>query len=175
MTRIKSLHWSIVLLAMGGLVVPPGLDVSANEQAPELTVHDVRMDGQGRLRVVVVNAQGHVLPGTKITLTQAGNEQSIQGTTNAEGRCVFRSLTGGSYHLRTSEGICLCRVWTARAAPPKAADQLLIVNDRFVQRGQRPIREMFRSDPILMTAIAVAAIAIPVAIHKSRDNSRSGS
>jgi hypothetical protein len=69
----------------------------------------------------------------------------------------------------------MCRIWTTAAAPPRAAKQLLIVNDHLVQRGQRPIREMFHSDPILMTAIAVAAIAIPIAIHKSRDDSRTGS
>lgn len=175
MTHIKWLRWLIVLLAMAGLFLPPGFDARADAPLDELPVHDVRMDQQDSLHVVVVNAQGHALPGTEITLTQVGKMEGIRGTTNAEGRCVFRTLVGGSYRLRTSEGVCLCRLWTARAAPPKAADRLLIVNDQFVQRGQRPIREMFYSDPILMTAIAVAAIAIPVAIHKSRDDSPPGS
>ena len=175
MTRVKWLRRLIVLLVMAGLFVPPGFDASANEQGPELKVHDVRLDRQGRLRVVVVDAQGHGLPDAEITLTQTGKEKGIRGRTNAQGRFVFPSLTGGSYSLQTSEGVCLCRIWTAKAAPPKAASQLLIVNDPVVHRGQRPIREMFHSDPILMTAVAVAAIAIPIAIHKSRDNRRSGS
>jgi hypothetical protein len=175
MTHIKWLRRSIVLLTTAGLLVPPGLDAGADEPTRKLTVHDVSMDRSGGLRVIVVNAQGHALPGAEITLSQVGEERGIRATTNADGRCVFQSLTGGSYSLRTSEGICLCRLWTAQAAPPKAADQLLIVNDRFVQRGQRPIHEMFYSDPILMTAIAVAAIAIPIAIHKSRDDSQPGS
>ncbi len=175
MTRIKWLQRLLVCLCMVGLLLPSGFDASASESATVLAVHDVRMDQHGSLHVVVVNAQGHPMPATQVMLIPAGEDKSIRGTTNVQGRCEFRSLTGGSYSLQTSEGICRCRIWTSRAAPPKAAEQLLIVNDRSVQRGQRPIREMFHSDPILMTAIAVAAIAIPVAIHQSRDDSRPGS
>jgi hypothetical protein len=95
--------------------------------------------------------------------------------TDADGRFAVGNLRGGTYCLQVSEGTSVCRVWTSGAAPPSAARRILVVNDRLIQRGQRPIRELFISDPILVATLVTAAIAIPIAVHKSRDDTPPGS
>jgi hypothetical protein len=98
-----------------------------------------------------------------------------QERTTPDGRFAVGDLQAGTYRLETSEGVCICRLWTSAAAPPAAAPSLLIVNDASVTRGQRPIRDLFHADPVLMATVVAAAIAIPIAVHKSRDDSSEGS
>lgn len=156
-----------IAFALVGLIWPPS---AVAKEAPTPKTHDVKLTPAGSLAVVVVNAQGKLQKSTRVELQKSDSTEITVGITDEAGRYQFTNLTGGVYQIRTNQGICGCRLWTNRAAPPAAAESLLIVNDRVV-RGQRPIREMFRSDPILMTAIVAAAIAIPIAIHQSRDNS----
>ena len=99
----------------------------------------------------------------------------MAATTDQRGGFVFSNLAAGTYRLETKSGVYLCRIWTHAAAPPSAAPSLLVVNDAQIERGQRPMKEIFRSDPLLMAAIVAAAIAIPIAVHKSQDDSAEGS
>jgi hypothetical protein len=124
---------------------------------------------------MVVDGQGHGQPATRVALSRADDGPIRVAMTDAEGRFTISVSQGGTYCLQTSEGISVCRIWTKAAAPPGAARSVLVVNDRLVQRGQRPIRELFTSDPIIVGTLVAAAIAIPIAVHKSRDDSPSGS
>ena len=47
--------------------------------------------------------------------------------------------------------------------------------DQNMVRGQNPFPDFVRSDAFLMTAVVVAAIAIPIAIHNFRNDHPSGS
>jgi len=51
-----------------------------------------------------------------------------------------------------------------------ALNQLLVVSDSSVERGQRPIGELFCSPPFLIGALIVAAIVIPIAVHNAQDD-----
>ncbi len=139
-----------VVFALCGLIFPT--DVVAQPQKPSAErprVHDIQLSAQGELRVVVVDGQGQRIAGTQIKLTRDGfsaSSKSTLGVTNNRGKHAFQELTGGIYQLETDQGICMCRLWTQTAAPPSAAQSLLIVNDTRIARGQRPIREIFRSD-----------------------------
>lgn len=169
---MKKLRSCAMAIAVLGLVIPThvlGDETTPTKKRPR--VHDIQLDDQGDLHVVVVNAEGQSMREHRVQLTGGGTPNPSVGMTDQDGRHTFRGLTGGVYQLQTDQGVCVCRVWTTSAAPPSAAKSLLIVNDVRVTRGQRPIREMFRSDPLLMTAIVAAAIAIPIAIHQSRDKS----
>ncbi len=171
----------IVAIAMMGVLTPTPL---VHAETPPLRpaasqIPDVRLDAQRRFHGVVVDGQGQVLTGAKVVLTRTGEQTkpawSHETATDRHGRFQFESCSGGTYRLETSAGVYLCRLWTPNAAPPAAAPSLLVVNDNRVERGQRPIGEIFHSDPLLMATIVAAAIAIPIAVHKSRDDSPEGS
>ena len=140
---------------------------------PKLEMHDVQLSADGRLTGIVVDVQGQMLKEIEVVLSLGGKEMAKQ-TTDTEGRFSFPNVKGGSYQLVTSAGVCGCRAWTAEAAPPSAARQIMIVHGTIV-RGQKPIREMFRTDPIFAAAILAAAIAIPIAIRESQSDSPTGS
>jgi hypothetical protein len=168
----------IVAVALAGLVTPTSL--LAADQVPtapsKFKTLDVRLDGQHRLNGLVVDGQGKPQVATKVELQRTDRKEGLSAVvTDAKGRFAFASVKAGTYRLQTTEGVCLCRLWTRQGAPPSAASSLLIVNDARIERGQRPIGELFRSDPFLMAAVVAAAIAIPIAVHKAQDESPTGS
>lgn len=137
---------------------------------------DIRLDAQGTMHGVVVNGQGRRQVDEQVVIVRSGDAKpSHTLQTDRAGKFACPKLRAGSYRLVTSEGVCLCRVWTETAAPPNAAPSVLIVNDSRIERGQRPIQELFYSDPLLMATVVAAAIAIPIAVHKARDDRPDGS
>lgn len=141
------------------------------------SVIDIRIDPRGRLQGTVVNPQGQRQSQTVVALLREGSESSVarRVATDANGQFAFTTVTPGTYRLQTDEGVVRCRLWSSAAAPPSAAARVLLVNDASLVRGQRPIRELFFSDPLLISVVVAAAIAIPVAVHKSRDDAPEGS
>ncbi|MCA9212353.1 MAG: hypothetical protein KDB27_04750 [Planctomycetales bacterium] len=149
------------------------------------TVHvfDVRMNESNQLVGAVVNAAGKPVVKTPIDIRLAKAKRDTadrsRSSVETDEHGVFRTQlpNGGLYQVTTNSGVTLVRVWTKKAAPPVAKDSILIVEggDK-IARGQRPIGSLFQvEDPVLLTTIVVAAVAIPVAVHNSRDDSKSGS
>ena len=166
---VKQVRRTVIVLSVFGMLCP-SITIANEPLTSALKVHDVQLTENGKLPIVVVNAQGKPQPNVTFEITRAGDAECITGVTGEAGEYQVEGLKGGVYQIRTDQGLCACRVWTHQAAPPTSAKSLLLVNDRVV-RGQRPISELFRSDPILMTAIVAAAIAIPIVIHQTRDKS----
>ena len=177
MPAVKTVQNLVVVLAWCGMALPVPVVGAKEPTQPRSsqTTYDIRLTPSRQLLGTVVNAQGQPLAEAEVRLTADRNSLQRRLITDDKGRFAFDEVAAGAYRLTTSEGICHCRVWTDEAAPPLAAAKILIVNDKLVQRGQRPIRELFNSDPIFMAAVVAAAIAIPVAIHQSRDDDPSGS
>lgn len=169
-------HRCIVALAITPLLGPNALPAAEPVARSEVEVVDVRLDRQGRLLGLIVDGQGKPQSDVSVSLTPVGtSEPHRELHCDENGQFAFTAVKAGTYRLQTTEGVCVCRLWTHPAAPPKAPSRLLIVNDSRIERGQRPIREMFSSDPILMATVVAAAIAIPVAVHKARDDGPDGS
>jgi len=171
-------RWTILMVLPG--ILFPGLRLCA--ESPSVTTStpiktvDVRLDPSGNFHGVVVNGQGARLHNEPITIRRVGRDQG-EATVRTDRRGDFRfaELQAGTYQVVTTEGVCLCRLWTHAAAPPAAAEKLLVVSDAQLERGQRPIREILYRDPLLMATVIAAAIAIPIAVNKSRDKDAEGS
>ena len=52
---------------------------------------------------------------------------------------------------------------------PQLQSRYLLSPNQQIQRGQRPIAD-FLSGPVLIGLVIAAAIAIPIAIHNSKDS-----
>ncbi len=130
-------------------------------------VQDVALQQNGTLKGSVVDTAGVALEGRTVIVGRSG-KQVASASTDAQGRFAVDELPGGVYQLSEGAGIWTYRLWADGSAPPNSRPAALIVEGSQTVRGQRPIGDLFCSDPFIITAVIVAAVAIPVAIHNSQ-------
>jgi hypothetical protein len=157
------------------LPVPPSFaaPVSSAGTAAPIGIVDVRLDEHGAIHGHVLNAAGQSLADRPVVLQQAGGAVS-RAQTDPAGRFVLQQVSGGVHQLMTEQGTVTCRVWTHAAAPPSATDQLTVVAEQPVVRGQQPFSAIF-TNPLFIGLVIAAAIAIPIAVHNSQNDQPSGS
>jgi hypothetical protein len=156
---------AIVSMVCPGLALagdPPGVTTSS-------TVIDVKLGGDRLLRGTAMTTAGQSQAGALVTLAHS-NQSLATAKANAEGQFAFRLAKGGVYQLAVGDRVVLCRVWSERMAPPGAKDQLLVVTDLELARGQRPLGEALFSTPVLVGVVIAAAVAIPLALNSSDDD-----
>lgn len=167
----------LALLASCGLAIPQGMAAAAEAPSvpkPSPVIHDVALGEQGALQGMVVNGQG--APMAKATvLVRQGKAAAGQAVTSDDGRFKVVGLRGGVYEVSSGQGAGTFRLWAAQTAPPAAKNGVLVVAQPLTVRGQMPLENFLTSDAFVLTAIGAAAIAIPVAIHNSRDDRKPGS
>lgn len=167
--RFCRIFKSIVVALSLVHVILPAPRLFAGDNAPQnssLRLSDVALGDQGRLAGMVVNGEGQLLANVAVTVKQNGREVG-QVKSNAQGQFQIDGVRGGLCQVETSETLSVYRCWTAKAAPPSAAPEVLVVSDTRVARGQRPLGEIF-TNPLLIGLIFAAAVAIPLAVHNSR-------
>jgi hypothetical protein len=149
-------------------------NTAVNEVKPLRRAIDVVLSDSNELRGTVVDPDGTARVGISVTLVRSG-ERIASIVTDDHGVFRIGDVKPGLYELHATSGACLCRIWTRKTAPPSAARSILVVDGMTAERGQQPISEVFCNDPILMATIVAAAIAIPIAVHKSREDALPGS
>jgi len=176
MSTFKCCRAVLVVLACVGVVLPsqlwaapPGQDTRTElgRASEAQAVRDVALGPDGSLRGTVFNVQALRMPGQVVILTR-NNRELARVVSDDKGRFEFRDLSGGVYGLTVDGTSRVYRVWTSTAAPPRSIAEVALVTRGFVHRGQRPLADLFVSDPIVLGVILAAAIAIPVAVSNSR-------
>ena len=168
----------LVALSCGGLLLPSSAASASEPAIPQakvdaaLAIEDVALGTGQSFHGILVNENGQSVAGAQVTITQLGREVA-RTTTDDTGRFRFEGLRGGLHLVQARQGAGLYRFWADGTAPPNAQPSVKMV-DQVTVRGQRPFKEMFTSNAMILTAIVVAAIAIPIAVHDAR-NDRSGS
>ena len=141
----------------------------ASEPAATTAVRDLALQAGGVLRGQVLDKQGKACAGVPVAVAKAGatNEAPLLTKTDEQGRFQFPKLAGGIYHVGTTEGGAIYRLWAPNTAPPSAAPAALLV------QGEGPVRANLSGiGPWGWTLIGLgvaAAIAIPLALHKNDD------
>jgi hypothetical protein len=160
---VRKLAWTAVWLASWSFVVPAPIcgTVLAENARPV----DIQLGPNGVLRGVYVDQTGrgqagvpieirhHMQPVTRC-VTQAGGEFHVGG------------LRGGLYQVLAPNAVTTARLWAAGTAPPQALEQVTVVAETDVVRGQRPFAEII-TNPLVIASVIAAAIAIPIAVHNS--------
>lgn len=178
MSMLRILKWSAVVLACVNWVLP--LRELAGAAPPALagppkhqtagTVVDLSLGAGGRLSGQLLDAQGTPMPHKAVVLQRIPGGEAVRAVTDGEGRFAVEQLTGGMVHISSGDASMLCRCWAANTAPPSAVREILLVSHDTTTRGQRPIGEVLFSNPVLLGLIIAAAIAIPIAVHNSKDS-----
>jgi hypothetical protein len=175
--RRQPKRWVTVCVLICSLALVPAYQVVAagpraggpSEPAAAVVVRDLALQAGGVLRGQVLDKQGKACAGVPVAVSKAGatNDPPVTTRTDDQGRFQFQDLAGGIYHLGTTEGGTICRLWAPNTAPPAAAPAALLV------QGEGPVRANLGGiGPwgwALIGLGVAAAIAIPLALQKDDD------
>lgn len=179
---MRRMHYVMACLAASGLVWPPHAvcaaspPVARDAQRPAAEVRDVMLGAGGTLRLRIVSRAGQPAAGVTLQLLDPSALELRQPiTTGPDGAAHWQGLQGGVALLRLGHQLQTIRLWTAAAAPPAALQELLVVQEEPVVRGQQPFLCLFGQEPIMLAVLVAAAIAIPIAVHSSGSDAPTGS
>jgi hypothetical protein len=168
---MRAMKAAVVTLACFATILPwqhVGAAQSGRPASPgKSAVGDVRLGADGTLRGKLVDLSARPLADQTVVLYQAGRTVA-QTKTDARGEFAFQKLGSGVYSVAVGEAAVTCRFWAAKAAPPAAAEQLVMAANTTVVRGQQPIGNVL-SNPLVLGLIIAAAIAIPVAARGDKE------
>jgi hypothetical protein len=162
---------AVALACLGWLLPRQALCDWEAETSPESTrapIVDVHTAADGTLGGKLVDQTGEAI-GDQVVALHCGAKAIAHTKTNKQGDFVFERVSGGVYQIIIDDAGVGCRVWPKDMAPPAATERLLVVVGAPVVRGQQPIGAAF-SSPLFVGAVLAAAIAIPVAVHNSKDD-----
>ena len=127
----------VVTMAFSLSVLPvmPSGSVEAAVKAEAVALQNVELNAQGAVEGYLVDESGKPLVGTNVRVqTKSGESQTV---TDAKGRFVVQSVSGGNCAITIGDQTYGCRLWTNRTAPPKSLDSFVIVQSEGpVVRGQ---------------------------------------
>jgi hypothetical protein len=130
---------------------------------------DIAMQDGGVLVGQVVNPDGSPVAGVPVSFRQ-NDKDWVGPKTGPDGVFAVKGLRGGVYQVAAAEGRRTCRVWALGTAPPKAQQQVVLVQGIGNPcEPERPILGFVRAHPLLTTAVVATAVAVPVAIAASDD------
>lgn len=141
---------------------------------------DVSLTSQGLLSGQVLNGAGRPMADAKVLLHD-GHGTPVVARTNERGAFAYRDLPSGVYYLQSGDHLCVARVWSAEAAPPKSQRSVLLIGQTDILRAQmnapprvngavQPSKRIL-TNPLAVAGIVATAVAIPVAIHNSDSSS----
>ncbi len=177
MTHLKS---TVVFLTMGSMLLsgpmaaaqsvgdsrdqPVSRAASTGLRHPR--VGDVALSEQGTFRARILSRDGLTVADQTLTLSRRG-ETVATAVSDNQGQIAIPGLTGGQYEMHVANETSVIRIWTAKAAPPIASKNLLIVPTSQIERAQQPLGNFFAAEPVMIGVLIAAAIAIPIAVHQS--------
>ncbi len=171
MGRSKTLGIGLAWLAVMGMAMPiPALSAAERPAPPRPAMSDIALTPDGTLQGQVLSPQGVGTPGLHVAVS-SGSRQLASTVTGKDGRFQIRGLKGGVLTLTTGQTQSAVRVWTAKAAPPAARDNVLLVAGQSQALGQSWSGfKKVATNPWVIAGVVAAAVAIPVAIHNADDD-----
>lgn len=99
---------------------------------------DVAMAKNGTVSGRVLDDEQNGVAKTSVTIYQ-GKEEIAKTVTDTDGRFEITDVKGGVYVVAANNGYGLFRLWTAKSAPPKSHEQVLLMSKAVIVRAQNPV------------------------------------
>jgi len=110
-------------------------DKPTPKKAVQPVAIDVAMAKDGTISGRVLDSGHNGLAKSEVSIRQ-GRMEIAKTVTDDEGRFKLVNLKGGMYVVSANSGFGLFRFWTAKSAPPKSHDQVLLMSNSVVVRAQ---------------------------------------
>lgn len=93
------------------------------------------MAKDGTISGRVLDAEQNGVAKTEVSIRQ-GKMEVAKTVTDADGRFEIANVKGGVYVVAANSGYGLFRFWTAKSAPPKSHEKVLLMSNSVVVRAQ---------------------------------------
>lgn len=117
----------------------PEKPASSEKPAPKKVVQpaaiDVAMAKDGTISGRVLDAEQNGVAKTEVSIRQ-GKMEVAKTVTDGDGHFEIANVKGGVYVVAANNGYGLFRFWTAKSAPPKSHEQVLLMSKAIVVRAQ---------------------------------------
>ena len=165
-----------IWLAIGIFCLPDPLVFGQQPLADsQIMIRDIGLRPNGMLVGQILDANSRPKVGIAIAIRAAND---IVATTNSDASGVFAvtGLRGGLHQIDTPNGSTVCRFWAAGTAPPGAIDQIGIIDEQTIVRGQPrarlrheyfPYARALARQPLIVGGAIAAAVAIPVSLRNA--------
>lgn len=177
MSAKQMVKTGLLVVACLGLVLPAPAVLAWQQRAAAKPwrsatprIADVSLQNGGILYGQVVDGQGTPQAFVPVTLALVGGQRAATRT-NDSGWFRVGPLEGGTYQIAAGSGTGMFRVWNPAAAPPTAAQAVLVVDGANQVLGQRPLSGpvgYWLRNPLVVTGVVAVAVAVPVAIHNTQ-------
>lgn len=159
-----------------GMILPTAALSAEPQIEPAAPSLDVALGAEGLFRGQLVDAQGVPQQGVEVAMLYQGQEV-VRSVTDQRGVFAAKGLRGGQYQVVAQNHVANYRLWNAGAAPPVARPAALMVTGSDVVNGQLGgnggLLQWMKNHPMMVATGVVAAIAVPVAVTASDDDSSS--
>ncbi len=148
---------------------------SSASAAGQIVIRDVALSPGGLLIGQVVDTNLRPVAGAEVAIFVADTAVATSRT-DASGTFAVTGLRGGTHQVVAPHGTAICRLWAPGTAPPCATNQLAIIEQRAIVRGQAgprfrdeffPHAKAIATHPLVVGGLIAAAIAIPAALHNA--------
>ncbi|QDU57415.1 carboxypeptidase-like regulatory domain-containing protein [Aeoliella mucimassa] len=183
--KLITLQRLAAAIACMGMIVPSAALAAEPQVQPVQQVQkapvslDVALDAQGNFKGQLVDAQGVAQKGVEVAMLYNGREVT-RSVTDEQGKFAAPVLRGGQYEVVAQGQVASYRVWNAGQAPPMARPAALMITNADVVNGQfgtlgygGGVLNWMQAHPLIVAGAVVTAIAVPVAITASDDDSSS--
>ncbi len=154
----------VAVVACIGMLLPQ-FTFGASPAGIPRAVRDIELQKGGVLVGQVLNVAGQPAAKAKLELVDR-NGRSLSILSDDRGNFRVAGVRGGVYQMKVSDGYVGLRLWANGTAPPSAQNQLLMLNSSTTVRGQDSSFLRMASNPWIISAAVIAAIAIPIALDK---------
>ena len=171
--KIMTLQRVAAAVACLGMIVPSAWSAEAPAQ-PAAASLDVSLGAEGLFRGQLLDAQGVAQKGVEVAMLYNGREV-VRTTTDENGAFAAKGLRGGEYQVVAMNQAASYRLWNAGQAPPAARPSALMIANTNVVNGQYSggVLNWMKMHPLIVAGVVATAVAVPVAINASDDDSSS--
>ena len=138
-----------VALSTFGLLLPPeaiahAADAVSGVRQAAVTI-DLALGQGGTIRGQVVNQDAIGKADTIVSIRQ-GDREVARTVTDDSGAFAVTGLKSGVYVVASGKSATLVRAWNSHAAPPSAAEGILLVPNELTVRGQERVHDLLHGN-----------------------------
>jgi hypothetical protein len=149
----KMIHICLTTVLCFSTALPLNRIIAAEKAVTKASFSDVTLGSGNSFHGRFVNSQGEAVEGASVRLLQ-NNKVVAETSTTKSGEFEVSNLKPGNYTVQAGQKSALVRMWDKEIAPPAAKEQVVMISDGNLVRGQLGGLDLTTTTVITLTALA---------------------